>query len=88
MNARHIRTKLRALRRKRAAVLLAGLTEQLRQHGNTGELPPDAMSRTFVELSRTAQTAMDLSIGGGPGHDQACRDFEAAYERWQEVLRT
>lgn len=87
MRPRQIRQKLRALRKRQGAVLLAGLSDAIRRHAESGELPDDPMARAFVQMNQAAQRAMDLSVGGGDQHDQACQQFTAAHDKWQHVLQ-
>jgi len=66
--------------------MLAGLGDQLRMHAETGELPDDPLTRAFIEMNNAATIAMNESVGGDE-HDQACEDFQGAYQRWGEAIR-
>jgi len=86
VNTRQIAKKLLTLLRRRGGAALAALPQQIQHHARTGELPPDPLARTHLELTEATTAAMDASVGGD-GHGRACEAYAEALERWEQARK-
>lgn len=87
MKLHQAQRELSAIRRRLRSGKRQINAEQLHRYAETGQLPDDELTRSYVELTESARACMVTSIGGDQDvHERACDQYQKALDAWQQMM--